>query len=69
MAGGACMAGGGGMRDRRDGHCSGRYASYCNSCLRILFSSFILDTRVFTHVRIVGIETAVPFLVAPARNI
>ena len=28
MAGGACVAGG--MHSRRDGHCSGRYASYWN---------------------------------------
>ena len=44
---GVCMAGGcvakGGMRGRRDGHCSGRYASYWNAFLskvkvRILFS-------------------------------
>ena len=33
---GACMAGGvhgRGMRGRRDGHCSGRYASYWNAFL------------------------------------
>ena len=30
----ACMAvGGEGVRDRRDGHCSGRYASYWNAFL------------------------------------
>ena len=28
-----CMVGGGGMRGRRDGHCSGRYASYWNAFL------------------------------------
>ena len=31
---GACMVGGGGVvHGRRDGHCSGRYASYCNAFL------------------------------------
>ena len=35
---GACVAGGGGVRGRRDGHCSGRYASYWNAFL------FPLDT-------------------------
>ena len=32
----ACMAGG--MRGRRDGHCSGRYASYWNA---FLFKNFV----------------------------
>ena len=27
---GACVVGGGGVRGRREGHCSGRYASYWN---------------------------------------
>ena len=38
---GACMAGGG-MRGRRDGHCSGRYASYWNAFLFQLTSKHIL---------------------------
>ena len=32
IAAGACMAGEG-MHDKRDGHCSGRYASYWNAFL------------------------------------
>ena len=37
MCGKGCMVGevGGGVRGRRDGHCSGRYASYWNSFLLV----------------------------------
>ena len=40
---GVCMAGGG-LRGRRDGHCSGRYASYWNAFL--LFSNVYWDVDV-----------------------
>ena len=33
----AWRGGGGGMRGRRDGHCSGRYASYLNAFLMNLY--------------------------------
>ena len=41
---GACVAGGyawqgGGVPGRRDGHCSGRYPSYCNA--------FLLDQHIY----------------------
>ena len=45
MAGGTCMARrgharqGGGVRGRRDGHCSGRYASYWKAFLFTCVSS------------------------------
>ena len=35
---GACVAGEGGMCDRRDGHCSGCYASYWNAFLSTVTS-------------------------------
>ena len=50
MAGGACMAGwsmcGGGVCDRRDGHCNGRYASYWNAffCLDDIKDNFATNT-------------------------
>ena len=34
------MAGGGGVRGRREGHCSGRYASYWNA---FLFNILLID--------------------------
>ena len=52
VAGGVCMAGGmhgrvvcmaEGVHGRRDGHCSGRYASYWNAFLFL----FVLEHSVF----------------------
>ena len=50
--GGVCVArGGGGVRGRREGHCSGRYASYWNAFLslmiRVLQNSCLTSIVVF----------------------
>ena len=36
-----CVHGGGGMRDRRNGHCSGWYASYWNAFLFLIISNIL----------------------------
>ena len=46
MAEGACMAGGGGVHGRRDGHCSGRYASYWNAFLLNDTETVVLMVRI-----------------------
>ena len=46
MAEGACMAGVGGVHGRRDGHCSGRYASYWNAFLLNDAETVVLMVRI-----------------------
>ena len=42
----AWLGGGGGMRGRRECHCSGRYASYWNSfLLKIIWLWLVVDTK------------------------
>ena len=39
------MAGAGGVRGRRDGHCSGRYASYWNVCICYMSTHAIIKNQ------------------------
>ena len=62
---GACMVGGyawqGGARDRRDGHCSGRYASYWNA---FLLRNICTEITIFytCHVKYISSASVNPML-------
>ena len=49
MAGGMHGEGMCGMSGRRDGHCSGRYASYFNALLFFLFSHSVSAQLIFKN--------------------
>ena len=60
----------GGMRDRRDGHCCGRYAPYWNAFLCLLVLWWRL---VWNHVQVTGIDFVTvgvnrPLTVSPPRS-